>query len=268
MYTTQEWPISVTVHVPEPMEARMRDLEQNGIRYIELSSGDVRDFEGYRESSRQIFQAAAEHHVRIRSVHLPFAPFEALDPASTESALRERWLRETTEILNISAERGAEIIVVHPSGEPYREELRSEHLRHSLASIAALSDVAERAGVKLAVENLPRTCICRDCKELEIFAHELPQIFFCFDSNHSLIDQNTEIIRSMGERILALHISDYDFVNERHLFPGEGCNDWSAIIRTLKEIGYSGTWNYEIRNSERVAGSAFVQNYQTLFRSY
>ena len=51
----------------------------------------------------------------------------------------------------------------------------------------------------------------------------------------------------VGDKIITLHVSDYDFMNERHWLPGEGQNDWQKIIKSLKEVGYTGVWMYEIR---------------------
>ena len=47
-------------------------------------------------------------------------------------------------------------------------------------------------------------------------------------------------------RLISLHISDYDFINERHWLPGEGKLDWQAILNAFKNIGYNGVWLYEI----------------------
>jgi sugar phosphate isomerase/epimerase len=46
--------------------------------------------------------------------------------------------------------------------------------------------------------------------------------------------------------IYSLHISDYDFVDERHRLPGDGVNDWSGIFRELERAGYEGPLMYEV----------------------
>ena len=43
-----------------------------------------------------------------------------------------------------------------------------------------------------------------------------------------------------------MHVSDYDFINERHWLPGEGLLDWQSVLAAIKEIGYKGSWLYEI----------------------
>ena len=44
-----------------------------------------------------------------------------------------------------------------------------------------------------------------------------------------------------------MHVSDYDFVDERHLLPGEGLNDWPVIVSLLEDAGYDGPFLYEVR---------------------
>jgi sugar phosphate isomerase/epimerase len=53
-------------------------------------------------------------------------------------------------------------------------------------------------------------------------------------------------MHDIGNKIIATHISDYDFVNERHWLPGEGKVDWQEVIAILTEIGYDGPWLYEM----------------------
>ncbi len=261
------WPISISIPVCSDLPTRMRKLEENGVHYVELTGGILKEWTIFQNKSRHIFELARENRVVIRSIHLPYAPFDYMDPASSDGSLRALFLKEQSELIRIAADGGVQVVVVHPSGEPYAEQNRMAHLQFSVESIGSLHAVAQSAGVKLAVENLPRSCMCRDCREIEFFKRNLPDIHFCYDSNHSLIDSNVEIIRSMSDRIIALHISDYDFINERHLFPGEGLNPWNEIIETLKEVQYSGTWNYEIRGVNEIPISKFVCNYRMLFQA-
>ena len=53
-------------------------------------------------------------------------------------------------------------------------------------------------------------------------------------------------MEKLADKIVTVHISDYDFINERHWLPGEGKLNWQAILNALKEIGYRGVWLYEI----------------------
>jgi sugar phosphate isomerase/epimerase len=59
-------------------------------------------------------------------------------------------------------------------------------------------------------------------------------------------------VEAIGSRIITLHVSDYDFIDERHLLPGEGKNDWAAIVDALERADYAGPWMYEVGSLGKV----------------
>jgi 3-methyl-2-oxobutanoate hydroxymethyltransferase len=107
----------------------------------------------------------------------------------------------------------------------------------AIDSLKKLQKIIAANGMKLAIENLPRTCLGRDCADMKTLLDAIPDAYACFDSNHSLKDSNIDLVKTMGDRIIATHISDYDFIDERHLFPGEGQNGWQDIAKALEEVG-------------------------------
>lgn len=154
--------------------------------------------------------------------------------------------------------------MVHPSAVPYSNAEREERLGYAIESLRALQKAAAVCGMRLAIENLPRTCMGRDIKEMVQILNAVEGTYACFDTNHSLIDENVEFIRTLGGKIIATHVSDYDFVDERHLLPGEGKNDWKGILTALEETGYTGTWNYEVVNAGQRPAKVFTENAKTL----
>jgi sugar phosphate isomerase/epimerase len=264
MTNRNDWQTSISTSIRRFSKERMLQLQKSDIHFVELGGGMLEYFENYSEVSNSIFKTAAEYDVTIRSVHLPFCPKKIIDPAGEDKTVRDNFVKEQIEIVKISADRGAKIAVVHPSTEPYRIELRDRHMSYSIEALSKVNETAQKCGILLAIENLPRTCLCRDCNEIKRFVDEIPNIYFCFDSNHSLIDDNTDIIKAMGEKIVATHISDYDFKDEMHVLPGKGKNDWEKIMRCLEEANYSGTWNYEASIGPDDNLKVFVDNRKAL----
>ena len=152
------------------------------------------------------------------------------------------------QLIEAAGRIGIKVAVLHPSSEPISDEERPERMRRSREAIIELNKVAQDCGVMLAVENLPRTCLCRTAEEMvELLNGTGAKVVF--DTNHSLIQQNHYFIKTLAEaglEIVSLHISDYDFVNERHLLPGDGLNNWTAIFAALQEASYQGPMLYEI----------------------
>jgi sugar phosphate isomerase/epimerase len=49
----------------------------------------------------------------------------------------------------------------------------------------------------------------------------------------------------LGDRLLTLHISDNDGIDERHWLPGQGIINWPGFIRALESSNYAGAFVYE-----------------------
>ena len=59
----------------------------------------------------------------------------------------------------------------------------------------------------------------------------------CLDTNHLMADYATlpDVVRTLGRRLIALHCSDYDGVDERHWPPFRGVIDWAAFQAALRD---------------------------------
>lgn len=225
-----------------------KELRAAGIDCIELSF----DFSTYMDTldfpnKAEIYaKNAADAGLEIWSIHLPFS--RDYDISSTDQLKREKILEANKQLIEAAGRIGIKTAVLHPSSEPIGDEARKERMCLSRAGIEYLKEVADRAGVVLAVENLPRTCLCNKASEMvELLSGTGASVVF--DTNHSLEQDNISFLSELvgaGLSIRSLHISDYDFVDERHRLPGLGINDWSGILSTLERAEYSGPLLYEI----------------------
>ena len=211
-----------------------------GISYVEISD----NMDGYARLDYEVLSALAKKYgVKIWSMHLPFGPFTELDLSNP--ALAAHTLEYFSELMKKGAEIGVDKFVIHPSGEPIKSE-REVRMATAKKSLAALADIAAEYGATVCVENLPRTCLGKDSAEIAELLSAHGSLRACFDTNHLLSEDNVEFVHNVGGKIVTLHVSDYDFVNERHWLPGEGKVDWQALIAAIRNTGYSGPWMYEI----------------------
>ena len=81
---------------------------------------------------------------------------------------------------------------------------------------------------------------------MQLLLHEIPSLYACFDMNHSLRQSNVDFIRAIGNRIITVHASDYDMIDERHLLPFLGRNNWHEIMLALEEVNYNGVFTFEV----------------------
>ena len=101
------------------------------------------------------------------------------------------------------------------------------------------------------------------------FLDKCKNAYTCVDVNHFYFEKPEDAILKYGNRIGTIHISDYDFIYERHKMPGDGLNDWNQIIGALEKIGYKGAFNYEVNmNSYGYTYKQLVENYEKLFNDY
>ena len=265
MTNRKDWPLALSVG-PTAMNAASFDaLAAAGIHQVELSSGQYApyyDLLDFPHRAEEIVKLAAAHDVRITSIHLPFSPFTEIDPASADPAIRAKFLSIQSELLEVAASAGIPLAIVHPSGEPYPEEERPQRLAWAIESIGALCAKASSLGMTLCLENLPRTCLCRTSDEMLQFRAAIPELKVVFDTNHSLTEDNVHYIHAVGSKIVSLHVSDYDFIDERHLLPSEGLNPWSKILEALEEEGYNGRFLYELK--EGYSYTQVAENYRSL----
>lgn len=220
------------------VEGIFEQYKNAGIEYMEVST-DPETLD-YDETKR----LAEEYGITLWSFHLPFMPFDKIDISNPN--LCDYTVEYFKTLIKKATDMGPKVIVIHPSGEPIEENDRKERLACAKESLRKLQDYANTLGATIAVEDLPRTCLGRNSSDILDLISAHPDLRVCFDTNHLLAEPITDFIKAVGNKIITTHVSDYDFINERHWIPGEGKIDWQELIGALKEVGYTGPWLYEM----------------------
>lgn len=226
-------------------EYNFRALSESGIRNAELC---VKFDEYPALNHKEIKKSADEAGIKLWSYHLPFAGKDVFDIASLDSTVRLSTVKTHAEYIKLGADIGIDKFVIHPCGEPKSSdgEVREEEMKRAMESLDYLAEIAAHEGAVIAVEDLPRSCLGNTSAEIEKLISANDKLRVCFDTNHLLTENNLDFIEKLSEKIITLHISDFDFINERHWLPGEGKLDFTAIYKKLLEKGYAGPWLYEI----------------------
>ncbi len=224
-------------------EANFKALRESDIHAIEISMSA----EKYKDIDYKGVKALSERYaVDLWSFHLPFMPFSAIDPSHLDETVRRRTVAYFAELIHKATDIGIDKFVVHASGEPIAEAERAERMKRAMQTLDELAKVAHTCGAVVAVEDLPRTCLGHTSEEILALLSANDKLRVCFDTNHLLCEDNVAFMKRLADKIVTVHVSDYDFVNERHWLPGEGKLDWNAMLSTFREIGYDGVWMYEV----------------------
>ncbi len=149
-----------------------------------------------------------------------------------------------------AAELGASTVVIHPTPfviEPDATEDLLDVTRRRLDEIAA---TVRDTGVILALENL---CPGPSIEVLTSLLDDVdPAIAgFCYDSSHDQIDgpNPMDLLERLGDRVMAVHLSDRKAPFVDHLVPGEGFIDFDAICEHLALTPFSGPLLLEVMNT-------------------
>lgn len=239
-----QWKLGLSTCATDSVEKDIFDAyAQNDIKVMEISLPTPM-YETIRWTD--IKKHACETNVEIRSIHLPYYPFEKYDITSPDADLRKQTVAMQTELIARASEIGITIAVIHPSGEPYQDDERQIRLRYAQETLAVLAEKAAIYGATLAVENLPRTCLGNCIEEMRFLTSASNALRICFDTNHLLKEKNADFIKSLGQLFVNIHVSDYDFVDEKHWMPYEGKTDWVELVTLLEQAGYQGPFLYEV----------------------
>ena len=233
---------SIGVSTPKFIDEEMfRLYKEASISQMEVS---VNKEESEALNYENLLEWSKKYGVELYSFHLPFMPFNDIDISRPDIA--EKSVEYLKGYIDNGTKIGIDKFIIHPSGEPIAESDRALRMEISKKSLSILADYAKERGAVICVENLPRTCLGRDSKDMLELLSANDKLVACFDTNHLLGEDPLEFIKAVGDKIVTLHVSDYDFKNERHWLPGEGLLNWKEILEAIKGLNYKGSWLYEI----------------------
>ncbi len=251
--------ISTTVLEPFDPPRHLPLLTRYGISQVEISLNLQEHLED-EARFRALADCLRASGVAVNSVHVPFysaAERQGFSLSDPDGGRRQRALDWACLCLDRLLALEGHFLVIHPSTEPIAAEeraSRSERCREGLAFL--LARLPGAAPVRIAVECLPRTCLGHDSRELLDILAPLPsdRIGICLDVNHANLREDLlTATQRYGTRILTLHVSDNDGVDERHWLPSEGVIPWRDWLPALLATGFTGPLLYE--TSPRVQGS-------------
>jgi sugar phosphate isomerase/epimerase len=224
-------------------ELMVRELTSAGVKTCEINARQLA-LPHQREAARSLL---ARQNPRVSSIHALFGP--EYDLSRLEPEIWQYAVSRAIESIELAAELSIPIIVFHSSSEPVLSDERPQRLERCLEGLALIGQKARSTGRRIAIEYLPRTCLGNSLDELSLLVDRLGDETFgvCLDVNHLMARyaELAQIVRSLGPRLIATHISDCDEVDEKHWLPGKGVLDWPGFMQALREIDYRGPFTYE-----------------------
>ncbi|GIP31961.1 sugar phosphate isomerase/epimerase [Paenibacillus sp. J2TS4] len=247
MSPLEGWKVGTSYNVKNT--AGLEQIKSAGLNCIELvlhSKDWINQFQELSEQFAAIVREADRLNLEVWSVHLPYG--HDWDVSCPDPGKREGIIANLYKLLQLAESWGVGRAVLHPSYEPIAIEDRQERLSICRDSLHDLAQRASHLKVRIAVECLPRTCLGNTSDEILELIGPDGELMVCCDVNHLLQETAADFISKVGSRIITVHMSDYDGIDEKHWMPGEGIIDWHQVVASLVEQGYSGPFMFEVRN--------------------
>jgi len=231
------------------------EIAAHGFEAVEVFA--VRSHFDYRDRRAAIALAEwlDDTRLTLHSMHAPIARDyvkgswqDGLTLAASDESQRKAAVEETLATLDVAAAVRYSTLVLHagvpePHGGP-----ADNHLASLVRSLEDLSPVAQRYGVRLAVEVIPNALSTPsalvDLVESDLDAVDLG---ICMDVGHArLMGDVVDAIETCSGHLITTHLHDNRGRNDDHLVPGKGVIDWDATLLALQKIGYDGVWMLEL----------------------
>lgn len=238
VYAASSW-----TYVTKSLEEALTRIAQAGFRWVELWGDQAHVDPRVHPDVKSIRDLVRKLGLRVHSIH---APFSGLNIGLPDPAPKATWLDVVGASLEICADVGGTIAVVHVSS--HQHDLRTEEAYSASKKIIcefvdALKLRGQRLCVKLALENV---LAVGGQRQVGYSLQELATVFpdhdvgFCLDVGHSAIagfDINAEIQASRG-RLLTTHISNNDAMVDHHWIPSKGKINWPTVKNAFAANGY------------------------------
>lgn len=219
--------------------------------------------EDWMERTQEIADEAARIGIEFSQAHLPFPTpnIRNANPKGKGGEKNEMMRFYIERAIRVAAILGVKWGVIHPVQNIYTDEQNVyEDIRYNHEIYDGLIEIADSLGVGIAYENMAdidgRRRFGSTPEELLalIESYNSPNIQICWDFGHvnRMFNEQTKPLKKIGKHLVATHVDDNIGKDDLHTLPYFGTLPWADIMRTLKEIGYSGDFNYEVGISKRV----------------
>lgn len=230
------------VYMSLPVLDALERFVADGVELIELH-GDAPDTHIDLTDDATIdtiAQAVRELPLDVHAVHCAFSqPSEdAWDISQSDENGRAAAVRNRMKVVEASAKLGAHHVVVHP-GARHRGD---DALARSRASLAQLMETGRRAGMRIAVENLPPDQLGGSLEEMMRLLDDLDPgvVGFCLDTGHAMLGEDSmlDYVSALGDRLLGIHWHGNNREDDTHAFPDIAEAKWDRLFAALDEVGY------------------------------
>jgi len=232
--------VSMLYCLGEPFNRMVKRLTTQQTRYIEILDDGTHKLDKTRVATLK--EAAKSYNLEY-TVHAPFADINIASPSKEILATCMKRLKQSIASANAL---DAKVWVFHPGMQTgIGQFYPGADWKQNSQSIQEIYKEAEECGLNIALENLPGKYwfLMNKPEEFTRFYREtnLP-IGIVMDLAHAHLEAQIEpFFNMLSDKIVHIHASDNNGVEDQHLGIGEGKIDWNWLAQTLEKMRYDKT---------------------------
>ncbi len=229
--------VSMLYCLSEPFNRMVKRLSIQETRTIEVVDDGTHELDKKRVAT---LKEIAKSYSLEYSLHAPFADINIASPSKPMLNTAMKRLKQSIADAN---DIDAKIWVFHPGTQTGISQFYpGADWKQNCLSIKELYRAAEEYGVNIALENLPGKYwfLMNKPEEFTRFYREtnLP-IGIAMDLGHAHLEAQIEpFFNMLSDKIMHIHASDNNGLEDQHLGIGQGKIDWNWFAQTLKKMGY------------------------------
>ncbi|HEY3319417.1 MAG TPA: sugar phosphate isomerase/epimerase family protein [Planctomycetota bacterium] len=149
---------------------------------------------------------------------------------------------------------GATAVLLVP-GVVNKDVTKEDAWKRSIKEIKTVVPFAEENGVYIGIENVWNNFLM-DPADMAKYVDEIGSkwVGAFFDiGNHVKYGKSEDWVRTLGKRILRLHVKEFSKEKNFGVKIGDGDVNWPEVVKALKEVGYTGWATAEVSGGKKDA---------------
>jgi len=232
--------VSTLYCLGESFDKMVKTLTELPVNYVEIVDDGLHTLN--KKRVLKLKEIGETHSLRF-SVH---APFTDINIASLSRYMLKAMIKRLEKSIRLTSLLEAEVWVFHPGMKsgisafyPGADWIQNRE------TAKALYKIAEKHGVKIAIENVPEPYpfLMKSVEHFKMFYMEMDEnIGLALDIGHTNINGQMELfIKTFPDKIVHIHAHDNHGKRDEHLGVGHGTVDWKRFAELLKQISYNKT---------------------------
>ncbi len=229
--------LSMLYCLNKPFSSLLKHLPKVDVNHIEIPDEGLHTLNQRRVRSLKKITNANNIDLVVH------APWAGINIAVPSPILRSAILKRLEKSINYAKELNCRLWLFHPGFKTALSHIYpGKDWQQNLDSVHTLLKAARREGVNIAIENIPEPFpnLMKNVGDFQRFYEELDgDVGMVLDVAHANLNgQIQDFMKQFHNKIVHMHVSDNDGVNDKHLGIGYGNIDWVGVVKTVRESKY------------------------------